>query len=63
LFGSVLKDLRIAFVGRNLALWNNFNHGDSELTSFTSGGAMVLGVEDMALPSTSSYGFNISANF
>ena len=62
-FGDVLKDVKISFVGRNLAIWNNFNHGDSELTSFTGSGKMVLGVEDMAIPSTSSYGFNLSANF
>ena len=62
-FSDVLKDVKLSFVGRNLAIWNNFNHGDSELTSFSGGGDMVLGVEDMAVPSTSSYGFNLSANF
>jgi TonB-linked SusC/RagA family outer membrane protein len=63
LFGGVLKDVKLSFVGRNLALWNNFNHGDSELLSYTGGGQTVVGVEDMAIPSTRSYGFNISAKF
>jgi len=62
-FDGIAKDVKISFVGRNLALWNNFNHGDSELTSFTGSGDLVLGVEDMALPSTRSYGVNISAKF
>ena len=62
-FGGVLKDVKLSAVGRNLALWNNFNHGDSELTSFSGNGQMVLGVEDMALPSTRSFGFNLQAHF
>ncbi len=58
-----VADLKLSFVGRNLMLWNNFNHGDSELISYSGGGSMVLGVEDMALPSTRSWGFNLSAKF
>lgn len=62
-FGGALKDVKLSFVGRNLALWNNFNHGDSEIMSFNGSGQNVVGVEDMAIPSTRSYGFNISAKF
>jgi TonB-linked SusC/RagA family outer membrane protein len=63
LFNDVLKDVKVSFVGRNLMLWNSFNHGDSELISYTGGGQTVVGVEDMAIPSTRSYGFNLSARF
>ncbi|MDO6818008.1 SusC/RagA family TonB-linked outer membrane protein [Zobellia sp. 1_MG-2023] len=52
----------ISLVGRNLALWTENPHVDPETLSF-SGGSVVPGVEDMALPSTRSYGFNINIEF
>lgn len=52
----------ISVVGRNLALWTENDHVDPESISF-SGGATVPGVEDMALPSTRSFGVNLNLEF
>ena len=52
----------ISLVGRNLALWTENDHVDPESISF-SGGTIVPGVEDMALPSTRSYGVNLNLEF
>lgn len=60
---NFVQSAKISFVGRNLLLFTDFNHGDPELLSFTGGGQIVPGVEDMALPSTRSMGFNIQINF
>ncbi len=64
---SLLKKLpvrsaSIALVGRNLALWTENDHVDPESISF-SGGTIVPGVEDMALPSTRSFGLNLNVEF
>lgn len=58
-----LESLKISLVGRNLLLWTDFNHGDPETLSFSTGTQMIPGVEDMALPSTRSWGFNINLKF
>jgi len=60
-FGSrfPIKDLNISFVGRNLLLWSKVPHIDPE-TSSTVGGTIIPGVESTAIPSTRSYGFNLS---
>jgi TonB-linked SusC/RagA family outer membrane protein len=52
----------IALVGRNLALWTENPHVDPETISF-SGATIVPGVEDMALPSTRSFGLNLNVQF
>lgn len=52
----------ISLVGRNLALWTENDHVDPESISF-SGGSIVPGVEDMALPSTRSFGLNVNLEF
>lgn len=52
----------ISLVGRNLALWTENDHVDPETISF-SGGSVVPGVEDMALPSTRSFGINLNVEF
>jgi TonB-linked SusC/RagA family outer membrane protein len=54
-----IRDLNISFVGRNLFLWSKVPHVDPE-TSSTVGGTVLPGVESVAIPSTRSYGFNIS---
>ncbi|WP_425235039.1 SusC/RagA family TonB-linked outer membrane protein [Ulvibacterium sp.] len=57
-----IKSATIALVGRNLALWTENDHVDPETISF-SGGTIVPGVEDMALPSTRSFGLNLNLEF
>ncbi|UOY07195.1 SusC/RagA family TonB-linked outer membrane protein [Muricauda sp. SCSIO 64092] len=59
---TFIRSLNIALVGRNLALWTENPHFDPETISF-NGGTIVPGVEDMALPSSRSYGFNINVTF
>lgn len=54
-----LRDVNISFVGRNLFLWTDVPHVDPE-TASTAGGTIIPGVESVALPSTRSYGFNLS---
>lgn len=56
------SNVKVSVVGRNLALWTENPHFDPELISF-DGGNLVPGVEDMALPSTRSIGFNLNVNF
>jgi outer membrane receptor protein involved in Fe transport len=60
--GSSLRDLNVTLVGRNLALWTEVPHIDPE-TSSTSGGTVIPGVESVALPSTRSWGVNLSFRF
>lgn len=55
-----LHDIRISLVGRNLKLWTDNPHFDPEGTMATTGGGLVPGFENMSLPSTKSYGFNLS---
>lgn len=57
-----LRDLNVTLVGRNLALWTKVPHIDPE-TSSTAGGTVIPGVESVALPSTRSWGVNLSFRF
>lgn len=65
LFGDVLKDVYISLVGRNLFLWTpeSNQHFDPEVSAATTGGGLVPGFENMSLPSTRSYGINLSLKF
>ncbi len=54
--------ITISAVGRNLALWTENPHFDPETLSF-NGGTIIPGVEDMATPSSKSYGFNLNVQF
>ena len=56
------KSVNVAVVGRNLALWTENPHIDPE-TYALSGGRYIPGVENMQVPSTRSYGFNLSFKF
>jgi outer membrane receptor protein involved in Fe transport len=61
LLGNIpLRDVRLSLVGRNLKLWTDNPHFDPETTMATSGGGLIPGFENMSLPSTKSYGFNLS---
>lgn len=51
--------MTISLVGRNLFLWDNVPHIDPETMSYT-GGTALPGIEYMSLPSTRSYGVNLS---
>ncbi len=57
---SGFKDIRISFVGRNLALWTENQHFDPEAAMATTGGGLAPGFDNMSLPSTKSWGFNLS---
>ena len=57
-----LYNVRLTLVGRNLLLFTENPHFDPETFSF-SGGTVVPGVEDMAIPTTRSFGFNLSLRF
>lgn len=54
------RDVRLSLVGRNLKLWTDNIHFDPEGAVATGGGGIVPGFENMSLPSTKSYGFNLS---
>ncbi len=56
------RDVNLSIVGRNVALWTAVPHVDPE-TSTVSGDQIVPGVEDVAIPSTRSIGFNLSFRF
>lgn len=63
MFGRIpVRDVNVSLVGRNLFLWTNVPHIDPE-TASTAGGTIIPGVESVALPSTRSYGFNVSFKF
>jgi TonB-linked SusC/RagA family outer membrane protein len=49
----------ISLVGRNLLLWDNVPHVDPETMAY-SGGTALPGIENMSLPSSRSYGINLS---
>jgi TonB-linked SusC/RagA family outer membrane protein len=57
-----LQDITISLIGRNLFLWTDNPHFDPDVLSFNSA-TMVPGVEDMATPSSRSYGVNLSFKF
>ncbi len=59
---TFIQSLSLSIVGRNLALWTENPHFDPETISF-NGGNIVPGVEDMALPSSRSYGLNLNVTF
>lgn len=54
--------INISLVGRNLWLKDNVPHVDPETMSYT-GGTALPGIENMAIPSTRSYGINVSLKF
>lgn len=56
------RNVNIALVGRNLALWTDVPHIDPETMSY-AGGTALPGIEYMAIPSSRSYGFNIDLKF
>ncbi len=56
------KAATLSFVGRNLALWSNVPHVDPEVMSY-SGGTALPGIEYMSIPSSRSYGVNLSLKF
>ena len=59
-FGKLpFKGTTISVVGRNLFLWDNVPHVDPETMSY-SGGTALPGIDYMALPSSRSYGINLS---
>jgi TonB-linked SusC/RagA family outer membrane protein len=59
---SLVKDISILLVGRNLALWTQVPHVDPD-TSAMSGDSVVPGSENMSLPSSRSFGFNLNFKF
>jgi len=63
LFGKMpFRSVTISLVGRNLALWTNVPHVDQEVMSYT-GGTALPGIENMSIPSSRSYGFNLGLKF
>jgi TonB-linked SusC/RagA family outer membrane protein len=59
---SPFKGATLSIVGRNLALWSNVPHVDPEVMSFT-GGTALPGIEHMSIPSSRSFGVNLSFKF
>jgi TonB-linked SusC/RagA family outer membrane protein len=53
------KGVTISLVGRNLFLWDEVPHVDPENMSYT-GGTALPGIENMAIPSSRSYGVNLN---
>jgi TonB-linked SusC/RagA family outer membrane protein len=60
--GIGAERIRFSLIGRNLLLFTENPHFDPETFSY-SGGTLVPGVEDMAVPSSRSFGFNLNATF
>ncbi|WP_207632726.1 SusC/RagA family TonB-linked outer membrane protein [Foetidibacter luteolus] len=59
-FGKLpFKGVTVSLVGRNLLLWDNVPHVDPENMSY-SGGTALPGIEYMSIPTTRSYGINLS---
>jgi TonB-linked SusC/RagA family outer membrane protein len=56
---SPFKGATISLVGRNLALWTNVPHIDPEVMSY-AGGTALPGIENMSIPSSRSFGVNLS---
>lgn len=52
------RGVSVSLVGRNLMLWDRVPHIDPENMSYT-GGTALPGIENMSMPSTRSYGFNL----
>lgn len=53
------RNASVTLVGRNLFLWDKVPHIDPETMSY-SGGTALPGIEYMSIPSTRSYGVNLS---
>lgn len=53
------RNASVTLVGRNLFLWDRVPHVDPETMSY-SGGTALPGIEYMSIPSTRSYGINLS---
>ena len=59
-FGKIpIRGATVSLVGRNLFLWDKVPHIDPETMSY-AGGTALPGIEYMSLPSTRSYGINLS---
>jgi hypothetical protein len=56
------QKVAISIVGRNLFLWTENPHFDPEVFSF-NGNTTLPGVEDMATPSSRSFGLNLNLTF
>ncbi len=54
-----VRGLAVSLVGRNLFLWSNVPHVDPETMAY-KGGTALPGIEYMSLPSSRSYGINLS---
>ncbi|MFN7280628.1 MAG: SusC/RagA family TonB-linked outer membrane protein, partial [bacterium] len=52
------RGVHVSMVGRNLLLWDRVPHVDPENMS-SAGGTALPGIENMAIPSTRSYGINL----
>ena len=64
-FRGIIKEVQVSLVGRNLFLWtpHSNQHFDPEVSVATTSAGLVPGFENMSLPSTKSYGFNLSFKF
>lgn len=58
-----IREASIGFIGRNLALWTSQEHFDPETLTRENDAIPVPGVEEMAYPSMTSYGVNLSFKF
>lgn len=56
------KSATLSIVGRNLAVWSKVPHVDPEVMSYT-GGTALPGIEYMSIPSSRSFGVNLSLKF
>jgi len=56
------ESIRLSLIGRNLLLFTENPHFDPEVFSF-DGSSIMPGVEDMATPSSRSFGFNLNVTF
>jgi hypothetical protein len=56
------RAVNLSLVGRNLMVWDNVPHVDPENMSY-SGGTALPGIENMSMPTTRSYGVNLSFKF
>jgi hypothetical protein len=57
-----IRSVTFSFVARNLFLWDKVPHIDPENMSY-SGGTALPGIENMSIPSSRSYGFNLGLKF
>jgi len=53
------RGVNLSLVGRNLLLWDRVPHVDPENMSYT-GGTALPGIENMSMPTSRSFGFNIN---